>query len=44
MWMSSVKSHMDRLDNVVRSVEKLFEGEFYCLGAQKEDQFLVFSL
>ena len=32
VWMSSAKSHLGSLDNIVRSAEKLCEGELCYLG------------
>ena len=36
MWMSSSKSHLGLLRSIVRSVEKLCEGEVCCLGNRKK--------
>ena len=36
MWMSSVKSHLDLMDSIDRSAERLREGELYCLGHRRK--------
>ena len=35
VWMSSTESHLGLQDSIVRSAERLFEGEL-CFGAQKK--------
>ena len=44
MWKSSAKSHLGLLNSVVRSAERLCEGELCCFGSQKEGQFFVFAI
>ena len=36
VWMSSAESHLGLLDSVVRSVEKLCEGELFCLEHRRK--------